>query len=261
MEILKIFEKEEFGKVRIVINKNGNILFCLSDVCKALDLSNPSHVKTRLKTNGIYLVNLSTLISNEGVIINELGNTMANFINESNLYKCVFQSRKKEAESFQDWIFEEVLPSIRKTGGYVSNSELFVESYFPEIDVTAKQFLIQTLDSKKALIEQSKKQEELIKIQTPKVESFEEMISSDTLFSMQESANVLGYGRNKFMALLRGLSILQKNNIAYRKYIDAGYFQKKIRPVNGINHTTTFVTSKGIEYLRKKIKRKLEWKV
>lgn len=105
-----------------------------------------------------------------------------------------------------------------------------------------------------ALALENKRKEYLIEVQTPKAESFDEMISADGLMSMQAASGVLGYGRNKFMAMLRGLSILQKNNIAYRQYIDRGYFEEKVRPVNGVNHTTTFITPKGIEYLRKKLK-------
>lgn len=86
-----------------------------------------------------------------------------------------------------------------------------------------------------------------------KAEGYDTMISSDGLFSMKDSGNVLGYGRTKFMALLRGIGLLQKNNIAYRKYIEAWYFNEKVRPGNGVNYTTTFVTTKGIDYLNKKL--------
>lgn len=94
----------------------------MPDVCKNLDLSNPSAVKQRLDIDGTQLIDLQDLNLDEGVIINKLQNTKTTFINEPNLYRCIFQSKKKEAKKFQDWIFEEVIPSIRKTGKYEKES-------------------------------------------------------------------------------------------------------------------------------------------
>lgn len=82
----------------------------LSDVCQVLDIGNPSKAKTRLKEDGV--------TSSE--VIDNLGRTQqATFINESNLYKLVFQSRKPEAEKFSDWVTHDVIPSIRKHGAYI----------------------------------------------------------------------------------------------------------------------------------------------
>lgn len=119
MEEIKIFENAQFGQIRTAVTENGEPLFCLSDLCKILGLGTPSQVKTTLRK--------------EGVITNEVGVTtgtkvngepstqviLMNFITEPNLYKCIFQSRKEVAEQFQDWVCGEVLPSIRKSGGYM----------------------------------------------------------------------------------------------------------------------------------------------
>lgn len=84
-------------------------LFCLVDVCKVLEIDNPSQVLTRLDSDGV--------INNE--VIDSVGRVQsATFINEPNLYRVIFQSRKPNAKAFQDWVFSEVLPLIRKTGGY-----------------------------------------------------------------------------------------------------------------------------------------------
>lgn len=106
---LIIFENAQFGQIRTSKSASDQPLFCLADLCKALDLGNPSQVKQRLRANGV--------ISNE-VIDSKNRVQQLNFVDEPNLYRCIFQCRKKEAELFQDWIFEEVLPSIRKTGKY-----------------------------------------------------------------------------------------------------------------------------------------------
>lgn len=108
---VEIFKNEKFGEIRTVINECGDPLFCLADVCKALDIANPRDCKTRLKIDGV----------GSADIIDALGRKQeATFINESNLYKCIFQSRKPDAEKFQDWVTEEVIPSIRKHGGYLT---------------------------------------------------------------------------------------------------------------------------------------------
>lgn len=108
MNSMEVFKNETFGEVRTAI-LNGEPYFMLADVCRVLEIKNPSQVLTRLNTHG--------LISNE--VIDNIGRKqLATFINESNLYKLVFTSRKKEAEAFEEWVTGEVLPSIRKTGSY-----------------------------------------------------------------------------------------------------------------------------------------------
>lgn len=108
MNDIQIFSSEEFGKIRTIL-VNDEPMFCLVDVCRALDLEQVSRVKSRLKQDGV----------TTSKVIDSLGRTQqATFINEPNLYKSVFQSRKQNAERFVDWITEDVLPSIRKTGSY-----------------------------------------------------------------------------------------------------------------------------------------------
>lgn len=107
MSELQIFNNEEFGEIR-TITKDNEPMFCLADVCKALELSNPSMIKSRLNEKGIS--NIDTLTTG--------GKQKLLYVNESNLYKTIFQSRKESAERFTEWVTSEVLPSIRKTGSY-----------------------------------------------------------------------------------------------------------------------------------------------
>lgn len=107
MNQLQVFDFKN-NEVR-TMNDNADIWFNLVDVCKILDIKNPSDTKSRLKIDGV--------VTTE--VIDNLGRKqMATFINEPNLYKVIFQSRKVEAEQFQDWVYEEVLPQIRQTGKY-----------------------------------------------------------------------------------------------------------------------------------------------
>lgn len=104
---LQIFSNSEFGEIR-TITKDDEPMFCLADVCKALEISNVGNVKQRLSEKGIHTADTLT----------KGGMQKMTFISEANLYKTIFQSRKESAERFTDWVTSEVLPSIRKTGSY-----------------------------------------------------------------------------------------------------------------------------------------------
>ena len=108
MNNIRIFQNEQFGQVRIAMNENGEPLFCLIDVCNMLDLI-PSKVSQRLDKDVLSKYPLETAG----------GIQQTNFINEEGLYDVILDSRKPEAKQFRKWITSEVLPSIRKTGGYM----------------------------------------------------------------------------------------------------------------------------------------------
>ena len=105
----QVFNNSQFGELRIS-GTPDKPMFCLNDVCKALGLGNVTALKSRLDEKGFTTIKALTSGGNQQMI----------FINEPNLYRCIFQSRKAEAEQFQDWVFNEILPSIRKSGGYIS---------------------------------------------------------------------------------------------------------------------------------------------
>lgn len=107
MNDLRIFNNEEFGEVRTAVI-NDEPMFCLADICRVLEIKNVSDCKSRLRQKGIVTTDTLTNGGKQKMI----------FIDESNLYKTIFQSRKESAERFTDWVTGEVLPSIRKTGGY-----------------------------------------------------------------------------------------------------------------------------------------------
>ena len=114
---MKIFSNPEFGDIRTEVI-NGEPWFCLSDVCKALELEQVSRVKARLNSAGVTTskVGVQTGLKADGTPSIQI--VSMSFVNEANLYKTIFQSRKESAERFTDWVTSEVLPSIRKTGSY-----------------------------------------------------------------------------------------------------------------------------------------------
>jgi prophage antirepressor-like protein len=91
--------------IRVTINERGEPLFVLKDICGALDLKNISDVASRLDEDGVGTTE----------VIDNLGRTQkTNVVTEAGLYEVIFMSRKPEAKAFRRWVFEEVLPSIRK---------------------------------------------------------------------------------------------------------------------------------------------------
>lgn len=96
------------ASIRTMTDENDEPWFCLADVCNVLELQ-PSRVKDRLKEDGV----------TSSKVIDSMGRKqLATFVNEANLYRVIMRSDKPQAEAFQDWVCEEVLPSIRKTGKY-----------------------------------------------------------------------------------------------------------------------------------------------
>ena len=116
MNELVQFQFESYS-IRTITDEHGEPLFSLSDLCKALDISNPSRVKSdMLDPEEVQVVDFRTLRNTEGGEIN----TLHNFVTESGMYHVTFQSRKPEAKRFRKWVTSEVLPAIRKTGTYTA---------------------------------------------------------------------------------------------------------------------------------------------
>lgn len=239
MDNIKIFENNEFGSVRTAIIDNEPV-FCLADVCKALDIGNISQLKTRLKKDGV--------ITNE--VIDALGRTQkATFINESNLYKTIFQSRKPSAERFTDWVTSEVLPSIRKNGGYIAGQESLSDD-----ELLAKALMV----AQNKIAEKDKQIERM----KPK-EIFADAVSaSETSILVGELAklikqNGVDIGEKRLFAWMKENGYLMSRvgsdkNIPTQKSMNLGLFEIK-ETIVSTNHgskvkKTPKVTGKGQQY-------------
>lgn len=108
--IEKSFSNEEFSKLETIILEDGTVVFLLNDIVRILGLSNQSSVKSRLSNQGIYIL--------------QIRDGLGTYVDEGNLYSCIFQSRKPEAEKFRSWVTREVIPSIRKHGAYMTDDLL-----------------------------------------------------------------------------------------------------------------------------------------
>ena len=170
---MKIFESPEFGRVRTVTDEKGEPWFCLADVCKVLGLQR-SAVMRRLEKGGISSHPLST----------KGGRQLIAFVNEDGLYDVILDSRKPSARAFRKWVTSEVLPQIRKTGGYIPLSG------DDEKTILAKAVTI--------LQRTLKQKDDLLEAQRPKVEFAEAVTTGDGCILMSEIAKLLTrYGVTK----------------------------------------------------------------
>ena len=245
------------NKVRTIIIDN-TIWFCLSDVCKILYLVNPTEVAKTLE--------IDSLSNIEGPEIG-IRTGKVNIINESALYQVIFQSRKPEAKKFTKWITSEVIPQIRKTGNYISKELTRLEL----IDMARDSELgrLKEIKKNKLLEKENKEQYLLIEEQQPKVDSYKTLMDSKEMFTIGRFANItgseFGLGQNKMFKLLRELEILMDNeirwNTPYQKYLDKGYFEvieKETRVDKddlSVFSSVTLITSNGIDYLIKKLRK------
>ena len=245
MEI-QLFNSPQFGRVRTA-GTPEEPLFCLADICKAVDLVNPSQVKARLDPEDVQLIDLHAL---NGVSLE--GNTLATFVNESGAYEVIIFSNSPKVRPFRRWLTKEVIPSIRKTGNYciqnLSRKELAL-------------MVIKQEEEKEALLLENKRKDEQLEEQKPKVVFADAVVGSRSSCLIGELAKILsqnGYtiGQNRLFAWLRAhhyLGTIGENyNTPLQKYIEMGLFEikKNTHSENGIMVTTSTpkVTGKGQQY-------------
>ena len=231
MNDLTIFQNEEFGEVR-TIQVNNEPWFIASDVCRALEIANTSDAIKRLDDDEKSKFNLG------------LSGGETNCVNEYGLYNLVLGSRKKEAKDFKRWITHEVIPQIRKTGGY----------HLPQTYAEALRAYADKVEQNEKLAAENAKL-------LPKAEFFDAVTDSKSAISIGEVAKVLdvGIGQNKLFAFLRDRKILDRQNIPYQEYIDRGYFRtiEQKYDVRGEVRISikTLVFQKGIDFIRKQLQK------
>ena len=203
-----IFSNDLLGQVRVVL-QDGEPLFCLADVCQALDL-HTNVVKQRLTKDVCSTYPLQTAG----------GLQQANFVNEDGLYDVILDSRKPEAKQFRKWITSEVLPSIRKSGGYM----VAKENETPEqLMARALQVANETLQRKERQIAL---QDQQLRIQAPKVEYHDKVLASQSTYNTTQIAKEFGWGAVTLNKKLQDLGIQYKQHgqwLLYAKYQDKGY--------------------------------------
>lgn len=257
MNSLKIFENPEFGSIR-TLELNGEPWFVGKDVAEVLSYSNPrkaiiDHVDEEDKTDG---VTIRDSIGREQKPV---------LINESGLYSLILSSKLPTAKAFKRWVTSEVLPAIRRTGGYIPTTPQMSEQ---EIMARAVQISMNTIKRQK---EQLDKQAEQLEQQAPKVLFADSVASSSSSILVFDLAKLLkqngvNMGGNRLFAWLREHGYLVKRkgsdyNMPTQKSMNLGLFEiKESTHTHADGHTTVNrtpkVTGKGQVYFVAKFMRK-----
>lgn len=248
MNELQIFNNPEFGDIR-TINENGTVLFCGSDVARALGYTNPNKALTD---------HCKSDLTKRYPIIDTLGRSQeAIFIPESDLYRLIFRSKLPSAERFTDWVTTEVLPSIRKNGGYIAQQE----TLSPE-ELMAKALMVaqQTIAEREARIRAQIAEISALtvdkQIMQPKAEYFDDLVDRNLLTNFTEAAKQIGVKRKALIGFMVDHGYLYRdkkgNLLPYANKKSDGLFDVKqsTNQKTGWAGCQTLLTPKGVETFR-----------
>lgn len=237
-ELQKVFD---YSGVQIrTIVKNDEVWFVARDICEILEHSQASKAVERLDDDEKLL----------GTIFLSGQNRETWLINESGLYSLILSSRKPEAKQFKRWVTHEVLPTIRKTGGFVANEDMFIQTYLPHADDQTKLMF-------RATLETIRKQNEQIAIMQPKAKYFDALVDRNLLTNFRDTAKELEIGPRKFVEWLLENKFVYRDRKGdlkpYAQYVPE-LFKLKDFERNGKAGVQTLITPKGKESFRLLIK-------
>lgn len=243
---IQYFQSPVFGQIRVTVI-DDKPMFVANDVAAMLGYAKPANAITGHCKGAIVL-----MTPTKGGMQN------VKFIPESDVYRLIMRSKIPEAEKFQDWICEEILPVIRKTGGYM----IAKEDETPE-EIMARALLVakDTMKRKEERIRQlEKKVETVVKENNklrPKADFMDKVMDADERIDIGQSAKILNlpFGRNTLFQKLREIGVFFKNkNEPKQEYVKRGYFVLKEKWIDRNNHDgfmvlKVLVTQKGLEFL------------
>ncbi|GIM30116.1 hypothetical protein CPJCM30710_27820 [Clostridium polyendosporum] len=206
MNNLQAFNSSEFGQVRVVMVGEKPYAVA-SDVARALGYSNPRDAISR---HCRYVVKHDT-VTTQG------NKTSIAIIPEGDIYRLIVKSKLSAAVKFESWVFDEVLPSIRKTGGYVNNEDLFIKTYLPNADEATKGLFKVTLESVRNLNKQ-------IEVMKPIVEYCEKVIAPGKLVRTRTIAKDLGFRSDRGLyEVLKETKVIYKKDGVYQPYANYAF--------------------------------------
>ena len=243
MSELQIFSNHRFGDIR-TIEEEGKVLFCGSDVARALGYNEPHKAVARHCKGG-----MKRPTPTNGGIQQML------FIPEGDIYRLAAKSELPEADEFERWIFDEVLPSIRKHGAYMTEETLQEAILNPDYLLKIVTALKDETDRRKALEAANTRLIVDNQIMAPKAEYFDQLVERGTLLSLRESAKELGIPPKKFVDELLARKYLYRNKsgklLPYEEK-NNGLFELKesVNTATGWSGTQTLTTPKGRDLFR-----------
>ena len=208
---LRTFTNSEFGDVRTDVDKDGKVLFCAKDVATALGYNNTN------KAIGDHCKGVT-----KRYYLSQGGSQLTSFIPESDVYRLAFGSKLPSAERFTDWVTEEILPSIRKRGGYILNQDKLSNE---ELMARAVLLAQKTIDEKTAQLQAAN---ETIGVMAPKAAYYDNVLQSDNLLTVTQIAKCYGMTAVQFNELLKRIGVQYKQGaqwLPYAKYADKDYIR------------------------------------
>lgn len=234
---LQIFDNSEFGSIR-TIEVNGKPYFCGSDVASALGYAKPNNA---VATHCRATLKQGTPISGK---IQEI-----NFISEGDVYRLITHSKLPGAERFESWIFDEVLPSIRKHGLYAADELL----NNPDLFINALQQLKQERERTANLQLKIAQKEQIINEMKPKACYYDMILQNKSTVPISQIAKDYGMSGRAFNAMLHDLGIQFKQGntwLLYSKYQNNGYTQSRTHAIDAERSVMhTYWTQKGRLFL------------
>ena len=248
MEELKLFQSPIFGQVRTIV-VNGQVLFAATDVARCLGYSNPQKaIRDHCKSAGVNEMDTPT---NGGI-------QKVKFITKGNVVRLVASSELPQAEKVESWIFDEVIPSVLETGGYIATK---TDDTPEEIMAHALTIAQATLEKREERLKQleadnQQKDAKIAKLQ-PKADFADAAFITDDKVDIGMAAKILklGFGRNTLFQKLRQVGVFFSNrNEPKQRFVNAGYFEMKEKFIERNSHpgfvvTKILVTQKGLAYI------------
>lgn len=216
---LMVFE----GKEVEVFELEGQILFNPKHVAECLDIKNVNENLRNMNNKQVIKLTNSKISSTD---FRKLHNTGENFLTESGVYKLIFKSRKEEAERFQDWVTDEVLPSIRKTGTYNMVNQQSKDSYMIDNPIERAKRWIEEQKEKEQLQLEGKMKDQVIKELKPKADYTDMILKNKGLVTITQIAKDYGMSGKEMNKILheRGIQYKQSGQwLLYKQYQGKGY--------------------------------------
>ena len=236
---ISIFKNPTFGDIRTTVDANGEPLFCLKDVCNALGLRS-NDVMRRL-TDGV--------VSTHPISDSLCRTQIANFVNEDGLYDVIFDSNKPEAKAFRKWVTSEVLPNIRKHGGYL----------IAHPNDTPDQIITRALNVASVTLEQLMEQNQRLKDENT---HYQAIFNTKDTVTTTEMASKFGMSAKKLNKIIGELGIQYRQNgrwFLYEAYKGLGLTDDKTYTIGEGDEarlkTSMHWTPKGIEFISNELQK------
>lgn len=241
--MIETFRSKQFGDVRITLI-NGEPWFVAVDVCKALDIVNARDAVKRLDDD-----EKNTVVLTDGIP----GNPNKTIVNEYGLYALVLSSRKPEAKAFKRWITHEVLPIIRKTGGYMTDTLIQRIQNDPAVIYEFADALLAERKRSMALSQELERAK-------PKADYYDAFVNPDDCTNIRTTAKELNIPERQFVKFLLTEKFLFRSRsgqlLPYNKPSNKGLFIVRDYITYSFVSSQTFFTPKGKDTIRLKYLKK-----